>query len=237
MWRSGTVQKLYCLKSSLCFCLILVCGAQPARLALSLVFTQGPFQISRIPCQALLHIELTLVHQQTNPKVQSDAGAQLPPPLPFLLPPSQSPVQDQPDPAGLCRLRHLLEFHYMASHTAVTCNQTACFVQVDLTLLQQGGSPDEPPADENRFELVLKKLKGIAVSSFGILQIPISFKAVSLEESGGEVHICMDTAAVSSLSVSEPLLWRYPIKVRACLQNCCSAPVSGKAGGQAELSQ
>lgn len=84
-------------------------------------------------------------------------------------------------------------------------------------LLQQGGSPDEPPADENRFELVLKKLKGVAVGSFGSLQIPISFKAVSLEESSGQVHVCMDPASVSSLSLSEPLLWQYPIKVRACL--------------------
>lgn len=89
-------------------------------------------------------------------------------------------------------------------------------MQVDLTLLQQGGSPDEPPADENRFELVLKKLKGIAVGSFGTVQIPISFKAVSLEESSGQVHVYMDPASVSSLSVSQPLLWQYPIKVRAC---------------------
>ncbi|KAL3150260.1 Uncharacterized protein ABBQ32_000112 [Trebouxia sp. C0010 RCD-2024] len=85
-------------------------------------------------------------------------------------------------------------------------------VKVDLMLLQQGGSPDEPPADENRFELVLKKLKGVAVGSFGSLQIPISFKAVSLEESSGQVHVCMDPASVSSLSLSEPLLWQYPIK-------------------------
>lgn len=86
-------------------------------------------------------------------------------------------------------------------------------LQVDVTLLQQGGSTEEPPADENRFELVLKKLKGIAVGSFGILQIPISFKALSLEESGAEVHICMDPASVTGLSLTEPLLWRYPIKV------------------------
>ena len=85
-------------------------------------------------------------------------------------------------------------------------------VQVDVTLTQQGGATEEPPADENRFELVLKKVKGIAVGSFGILQIPISFKALSLEESSGEVHISMDAASVSTISVKEPLIWHYPIK-------------------------
>ncbi|KAL0021413.1 hypothetical protein WJX79_003538 [Trebouxia sp. C0005] len=85
-------------------------------------------------------------------------------------------------------------------------------VKVDVTLLQQGGSAEEPAADENRFELVLKKLKGIAVGSFGILQIPISFKAQSLEESTGEVHIVMDGGAVTGQTLTEPLLWQYPIK-------------------------
>lgn len=80
-------------------------------------------------------------------------------------------------------------------------------------MLQQGGSSEEPPADENRFELVLKKLKGIAVGSFGVLQVPISFKALSLEESSGEVHICMDAASATGLSLTEPLLWQYLIKV------------------------
>ena len=82
-------------------------------------------------------------------------------------------------------------------------------------MLQQGGSTEEPAADENRFELVLKKLKGIAVGSFGILQIPISFKAQSLEESTGEVQIVMDGAAVTGQTLTQPLLWRYPIKVWA----------------------
>lgn len=84
---------------------------------------------------------------------------------------------------------------------------------MDVTLLQQGGSAEEPAADENRFELVLKKLKGIAVGSFGILQIPISFKAQSLEESTGEVQIVMDGAAVTGQTLAESLLWQYPIKV------------------------
>ena len=92
--------------------------------------------------------------------------------------------------------------------------------QVDVALLQQGGSAEEPPADENRFELVLKKLKGIAVGSFGILQVPISFKALSLEESNGEVHICMDAASVSGLSLAEPLVWQYPIKVWVAILAC-----------------
>ncbi|DBA78771.1 TPA: putative protein fap47 [Trebouxia sp. C0004] len=82
-------------------------------------------------------------------------------------------------------------------------------VKVDVTLLQQA---EEPAADESRFELVLKKLKGIAVGSFGILQIPISFKAQSLEESTGEVQIVMDGAAVTGQTLAEPLLWQYPIK-------------------------
>ncbi len=86
-------------------------------------------------------------------------------------------------------------------------------LQVDVTLFQQGGSTEEPPADENRFELVLKKLKGIAVGSFGILQIPISFKALSLEESTGEVQIVMEGASVSGQDLAEPLMWQYPIKV------------------------
>ena len=84
---------------------------------------------------------------------------------------------------------------------------------MDVTLLQQGGTAEEPAADENRFELVLKKLKGIAVGSFGILQIPISFKAQSLEESTGEVQIVTDGAAVTGQTLAEPLLWQYPIKV------------------------
>lgn len=90
---------------------------------------------------------------------------------------------------------------------------SAWHLQVDVTLLHQGGAIEEPAADENRFELVLKKLKGIAVGSFGILQLPISFKALSLEESSGEVQVLMEAASVSSLDISEPLLWRYPIKV------------------------
>lgn len=87
-------------------------------------------------------------------------------------------------------------------------------LQVDLALLQQGGSGEEASAEENRFELVQKKLKGIAVGAFGTLQIPISFKARSLEESSGEVQVCMDGASVSSMSFTEPMLWHYPIKVR-----------------------
>ena len=84
---------------------------------------------------------------------------------------------------------------------------------MDLALLQQEGSAEETSSEENRFELVQKKLKGIAVGSFGTLQIPISFRARSLEESSGEVQVCMDGASVSSMSVTEPLLWHYPIKV------------------------
>ena len=84
---------------------------------------------------------------------------------------------------------------------------------MDVTLLQQGGSAEEPAADENRFELVLKKLKGIAVGSFGILQIPISLKALSQEESSGEVQVVMDGAAVTGHTLTQPLLWQYPIKV------------------------
>ena len=85
--------------------------------------------------------------------------------------------------------------------------------QVDLALLQQGDSAEEPSAEENHFELVQKKLKGIAVGSFGTLQIPISFKARCLEESNGEVQVCMDGTSVSSMASTEPLLWHYPIKV------------------------
>ena len=85
--------------------------------------------------------------------------------------------------------------------------------QVDVMLLQQGGSAEEPAADENRFELVLKKVKGIAVGSFGILQIPISFKALSLEESSGEVQILLEGASVGGQTLAEPLLWQYPVKV------------------------
>lgn len=85
---------------------------------------------------------------------------------------------------------------------------------MDLALLQQGGSSEELSAEENRFELVQKKLKGIAVGSFGTLQIPISFKARSLEESIGEVQICMDGTSVSSMTITQPLLWHYPLKVR-----------------------
>ena len=81
-------------------------------------------------------------------------------------------------------------------------------------LLQQGGSTEEPAADENRFELVLKKVKGIAVGSFGILQIPISFKALSLEESCGEVQILLEGASIGGQTLAEPLLWQYPVKVR-----------------------
>ena len=89
--------------------------------------------------------------------------------------------------------------------------------QVDLALVQQGDSADEPSAEENRLELVQKKLKGIAVGSFGTLQIPISFKARSLEESSGEVQVCMDGASVSGMSFTEPMLWHYPIKVSLVL--------------------
>ena len=81
--------------------------------------------------------------------------------------------------------------------------------------MHQGGSLEEPPADENRFELVLKKQKGVAVGPFGVLQIPISFKAVSLEESNGEVQIVMESAPSSNLNQpgSGQLLWQYPLKV------------------------
>ena len=105
-------------------------------------------------------------------------------------------------------------------------------MQVDVTLLQQGGSTEEPAADENRFELVLKKLKGIAVGSFGILQIPISFKAQSLEESTGEVQIVMDGAAVTGQTLTEPLLWQYPIKVWAsCTLSLRQEPCSPQQQG------
>ena len=90
--------------------------------------------------------------------------------------------------------------------------------QVDLALLQQDSSAEEPSAEENRFELVQKKLKGIAVGPFGTLQIPISFKARSLEESSGEVQVCMDGASITAILFSEPLLWHYPIKVSL---RCC----------------
>ena len=86
-------------------------------------------------------------------------------------------------------------------------------MQVDVTLSHQGSTSEEPAADENRFELVLKKQKGVAVGSYGILQIPISFKAQSLEESSGEVQVVMDGASVSGQNISEPLLWQYPLKV------------------------
>ena len=99
--------------------------------------------------------------------------------------------------------------------------------QVDLALLQQGGSAEETSSEENRFELVQKKLKGIVVGSFGTVQIPISFKARSLEESSGEVQVCMDGASVSSMSLTEPLLWHYPIKVRFI-------PVSRLSQGQVD---
>ena len=85
--------------------------------------------------------------------------------------------------------------------------------QVDVTLSHQSPSGEDPAADENRFELVLKKQKGVAVGSFGILQIPISFKAQSLEESCGQVQVVMDGASVSGQNIAEPLLWQYPIKV------------------------
>ena len=52
-----------------------------------------------------------------------------------------------------------------------TCSKQPC-VQVDLMLLQPEASREEPSEHENRFELVQKKLKGLAVSSFGTLQIP-----------------------------------------------------------------
>lgn len=82
-------------------------------------------------------------------------------------------------------------------------------------MLQQGGSTDELPADENRFEMVLKKQKGVAVGPFGVLQIPISFKAVSLEESNAEVQVVMESAPTSNLNQpsSGQLLWTYPLKV------------------------
>ena len=81
-------------------------------------------------------------------------------------------------------------------------------------LLQQESSSLELSGHDNRFELVQKKLKGIAVGSCGTLQVPISFRACSLEESTAEVQICMDPASVSSLTTTDPLLWHYPIKVR-----------------------
>lgn len=102
-------------------------------------------------------------------------------------------------------------------HRLLRCDK--CLgMQIDITLLHQGGSLEEPPADENHFELVLKKHKGLAVGPFGVLQIPISFKAVSLEESNGEVQVVMEAAPTSNLNQpqSEPLLWQYPIKVSAC---------------------
>lgn len=88
-------------------------------------------------------------------------------------------------------------------------------MQVDITLLQQGSSMEEPSADENRFEVVLKKQKGVAVGPFGVLQIPISFKAVSLEESNAEVQVLMESAPTSNLNQpsSGQLLWKYPLKV------------------------
>ena len=92
-------------------------------------------------------------------------------------------------------------------------SQQLC-AQVDVTLSHQSPSGEDPAADENRFELVLKKQKGVAVGSFGILQIPISFKAQSLEESCGQVQVVMDGASVSGQNIAEPLLWQYPIKVR-----------------------
>ena len=63
--------------------------------------------------------------------------------------------------------------------------------RVDITLTHKGHGTEEPPADENWFEIVLKKQKGVAVGPFGVLQIPITFKAVSLEESSGEVQCPM----------------------------------------------
>ena len=96
----------------------------------------------------------------------------------------------------------------------IQCSTTRGRAQVDVTLFQQGGSTEEPAADENRFELVLKKLKGVAVGSFGILQIPLSFRAQSLEESSGEVQVVMEGVPGSGEAMAKPLLWQYPIQVR-----------------------
>ena len=74
-------------------------------------------------------------------------------------------------------------------------------MQVDVAL--------EVAGEEGLFDLLLKKRSGVAVAPFSILQLPISFAPRTLEESAGELSVSAELPSIAT----EPLLWRYPLKV------------------------